>query len=228
MSEYSDSGSGGEGPTVEPSPFEETLRFLRAMRHDGRCVVSAICPVVKGRIETRTFDLEPPDALCSWLERWNGERNLYWTPNTVKATADPNDKPSEADIEQLDMLHVDIDPRDGVDPADEQAWQAERSRILKQLEGFAPTPSAIVDSGNGYQAFWQLVPDDRLFLDGHPDAVAEAKLYNIELRNRLGGDRCQSLDHLMRLPGTQNIPNSDKRKAGRIERTASVVRWPEA
>lgn len=221
MDDYSDSGSGGEAPSVEPLPFDETIRFLRAMRPDGRCVLSAICPNDRG-IETRTFDLARPDRLRAWLGKWNGERNLYWTPNTVRATADPNNKPSEADIEQLDMLHVDIDPEPGGD------WTDERQRIFRLLDAFDPPPSAIVDSGNGYQAFWRLIPEDRLFLGGHPDAIAEAKLYNIELRNRLGGDRCQSLDHLMRLPGTLNIPNPDKRKAGRIERTASVVRWPVA
>jgi hypothetical protein len=33
----------------------------------------------------------------------------------VKADADPLKKPSEADIERLDMLHVDIDPEPGAD-----------------------------------------------------------------------------------------------------------------
>ena len=119
MNEYSDTGSVGEGPTVEPKPFDDTLRFLRAMRHDGRCVVSAIAPD-GGGIETRTFELDPPERLRAWLERWNGKRNLYWTPNTVKADADPNNKPSEADIEWVDMLYVDADPRPGLD------WTEER------------------------------------------------------------------------------------------------------
>lgn len=220
MNEYSDSGSGGEGPTVEPKPFDETIRFLRAMRYDGRCVVSAIAPD-GGGIETRTFELEPPERLRAWLERWNGKRNLYWTPNTVKADANPNNKPSEADIEQLDMLHVDIDPEPGAD------WAEERQRILRSLEAFVPPPSAIVDSGNGYQGFWLLVPEDRLYVGDGPDAVASAKLYNVALRDKLGGDNCQSLDHLMRLPGTLNLPNEKKRKAGRVKRTSSVERGPD-
>ena len=220
MSDYSDSGSGGEGPTVEPKPFDETVRFLRGMRHDGRCVVSAIDPDGRG-IETRTFDLEPPDRFVAWLERWNGKRNLYWTPNTVKGTADPNKKPSEADIEQLDMLYVDVDPEPGAD------WTEERERILRRLETFEPPPSAIVDSGNGYQAFWLLVPKDRLYVGDGPGAVADAKLYNVALRDKLGGDDCQSLDHLMRLPGTLNLPNEKKRRAGRVKRNSSVERGPD-
>lgn len=200
-------------------PFDETIRFLRAMRQDGRCVLSAICPD-GGGIETRTFELDPAEPVRAWLGRWNGKRNLYWTPNSVKAEANPNKKPEETDIEWMDMLYVDADPRKGLD------WTEERQRIRSAFEDFHLPPSAIVDSGNGFQAFWLFMPEDRQFIGGHPVAIAEAKLYNVALRDKLGGDNCQSLDHLMRLPGTRNLPNEKKRKAGRVERTASVVKWP--
>lgn len=217
MVDTTDSGSGGEGPVVEPQPFDDTLRFLRLMRHDGRCVLSAICPD-GGGIETRTFEIDPPEPVRDWLSKWNGKRNLYWTPNTVKADANPNKKPEEADIEWMDMLYVDADPRKGF------GWAEERQRIRTAFESFDPPPSAIVDSGNGFQAFWLLVPEDRLFVG--VGGAADAKLYNIALRDKLKGDNCQSLDHLMRLPGTRNLPNRKKRDAGRVKQTASVVKWP--
>ncbi|KUO56518.1 MAG: hypothetical protein APF78_09315 [Sphingomonadales bacterium BRH_c3] len=219
MNDPTVSATGGEERSVEDKSFAETVRFLRMMRPDGKCVLSAICPN-GGGIETRTFELDPPDRLLNWLGRWNGKRNLYWTPNTVKADANPNKKPEEADIEWMDMLYVDADPRKGAD------WTEERQRIHKAFEDFDPPPSAVVDSGNGFQAFWQLVPEDRLYVGDGPEAVASAKLYNIALRDKLGGDNCQSLDHLMRLPGTRNLPNKKKRDAGRVEQTASVVKWP--
>lgn len=104
-------GAKAEGLSDQSAlPFDETIRFLRAMRQDGRCVLSAICPD-GGGIETRTFELDPAEPLRAWLGRWNGKRNLYWTPNSVKADANPNNKPSEADIEWMDMLYVDADPR---------------------------------------------------------------------------------------------------------------------
>lgn len=217
MSEYSEPGSGGEGPAVEPAPFDDTLRFLRLMRHDGRCVLSAICPA-GGGIETRTFELDRPDPVRAWLGKWNGRRNLYWTPNTVKAGANPNKKPERSDIEEVDMLFVDVDPRAGAD------WEAERGRILKALEGYTPPPSAIVDSGNGYQGFWLL--DAPYFVGGNLDAAAEIERYNIFIRDKLGGDSCHTIEHLMRLPGTMNLPNEKKSKAGRVERAASAVKCP--
>ncbi len=217
-------GTNSEGLSGQGAlPFDETIRFLRAMRHDGRCVLSAICPNDRG-IETRTFDLARPDRLRAWLSKWNGERNLYWTPNSVKADADPNWRPSEADIEDKVAAFVDIDPSDTVDPADEEEWQADRARILKSLLDFRPHPSAIVDSGNGYQAFWLL--DQPLYVGGTDEGVRQGKGYNVALAEKLGGDDCESLEHLYRLPGTINTPSDKKRAKGRIDRTATVVRWP--
>ncbi|MBV1917556.1 MAG: RepB family DNA primase, partial [Sphingomonadaceae bacterium] len=198
------------------TPFGETVGFLREMRPGGRYVLSAICPN-GGGIETKTFELTDADTMRSWLGRWNGKRNLYWTPNTVVRTM--SRKPEEADIEQLDMLHVDVDPGKDTD------WSEDRKHILAELKNYDPPPSAIVDSGNGYQGFWLL--DDAPFVGGAPGRIAELKLYNVTIRDKLGGDSCQSLDHLMRLPGTKNIPNAKKQADGRIERTASVVKWPE-
>jgi hypothetical protein len=80
-----------------------------------------------------------------------------------------------------------------------------------------------VDSGGGGQGFFRL--DEPFYVGGHPGPIAEIKLYNVELRDKLGGDNCQSLDHLMRLPGTVNWPNKEKRKRGRVPRLASVVEF---
>jgi len=212
------SGSGGEGPSVEPAPFHDTLRFLRLMRPDGRCVLSAICPN-GGGIETRTFELDPSDGVRTWLGKWNGKCNLYWTPNTVKAEANPNKKPERSDIDEVNMLFVDVDPRPGMD------FEAERERILTSLTQYVPPPSAIVDSGNGYQGFWLL--NEPFYVGGNLDAAAEIERYNIFIRDRLGGDNCHTIEHLMRLPGTLNLPNEKKRKAGRVERAASAVRCPQ-
>ena len=211
-------GAKGEGLSGEGAlSFDETIRFLHLVRPDGRCVLSAICPN-GGGIETRTIELDPPDRARAFLGKWNGKRNLYWTPNTVKADANPNKKPERGDIDEVNMLFVDVDPRPGT------GFEAERKRILTSLEQYAPPPSAIVDSGNGYQGFWLL--DAPFYVGGNLDAAAEIELYNIFIRDRLGGDNCHTIEHLMRLPGTLNLPNEKKRKAGRVERAASVVRWP--
>ncbi len=59
--------------------------------------------------------------------------------------------------------------------------------------------------------------------------IEELKGYNRHLAQLFGGDKCQSLEHLMRLPGTINWPGDDKKKRnpGRGPAPARVVecRW---
>ena len=57
------------------------------------------------------------------------------------------------------------------------------------------------------------------FAPGDMNAVAGYEAINIGLRDALGGkdagvDACQSVDHLMRVPHTVNLPNAAKRKKG--------------
>ena len=46
---------------------------------------------------------------------------------------------------------------------------------------------------------------------------------NRQLAADLGGDNCHNIDRIMRLPGTINVPNAKKRKAGRVPTLAYVV-----
>ena len=82
------------------------------------------------------------------------------------------------------------------------------------------------------------------FAPGDMNAVAGYEAINIGLRDALGGknagvDACQSVEHLMRVPHTVNLPNAAKRKNGRVpvvagdvlhiqERVYSVDKLPKA
>lgn len=206
-------------PKAEP---ELIAQFLRRARPDGQFVIAAI-PVEGGPPSVQTFD--DADAAASWAAQRNETRsdNLYWTPNRLRAPA--NKKPAETDVEELLSLHCDVDPKpppSGATDKGKAEWlNRERSRILSEISGFAPEPTFIVDSGGGFQAFWRL--SSAVFVGGDANRIAELKLYNVELRERLGGDDCQSLEHLMRLPGTVNWPNAKKRERGREPRLAALA-----
>ncbi|KAA0909625.1 hypothetical protein FLO80_20585 [Aquicoccus porphyridii] len=196
-----------------PNP-EEAVTFLEGWRPGGPWVLTAIPP--EGGA-TRTVTLADPGAVRKWIHDHSGGRwNLYFTVNETFGPA--TSKPKKTHLAAATGLHVDVDPRPG------EELDAERERALRILRAYSPAPTAIVDSGGGYQAFWRL--EEALPLSGAADD--ESRHLPIENRNQrieadLQADACHNIDRLMRLPGTVNWPNEKKRKKGRVARLASVV-----
>src|SRR5262249_18677687 len=100
---------------------------------------------------------------------------------------------------------------------------------------------AIVDSGNGIQCLWKLA--NRIVL-GEPSKTTDggklafspedqAKIKDIEDRTaaimvRLGAKPgTQNIDRILRLPGTTNLPNAKKLKAGRVPCPTKLVEFNE-
>jgi hypothetical protein len=104
-----------------------------------------------------------------------------------------------------------------MDPAAGKDLESERARILLSLKQHSPAPSLIVDSGNGYQAFWLLKDPIRV----KDPALIEK--YNKYLEKRLGADHCGNIDRVMRVPGTVNLPGPKKQALGRQPALASIV-----
>lgn len=191
---------------------DQSLRFLEWLRPGGPWVLTAIPPERgSGRIETATFT--DPGAARSWLDERNGKLNCYFMVNPARSPL--SSKASKEDVEEFAFLHVDVDPRKGED------LEAERKRILKMVEDFSPSPSAVIDSGGGLQCFWRL--DEPLFVGGDLARAAELEAYNRQLEIVLGGDHCHNIDRILRIPGTINVPDKKKREWGRTETLASIV-----
>lgn len=228
MSEYSDSGSGGEGRRVggetalPEARLEDAIAFLRRVRPEGPWTLTAILPERNsGPTETATFYPDGADKALAWLAARSGHRNLYWMVNTP--TRDLASKAKKEDVRELVMLHVDIDPKKSEDPAKEQDPAEARATALKALETYSPPPSFVIDSGGGVQAFWTL--DQPLYIGGHVPAAEDAARYNQQLEKDLDGDSCHNLDRVMRLPGTINLPDAGKRAKGRKPRRAELLEY---
>jgi P4 family phage/plasmid primase-like protien len=178
-----------------------SVDFLEWMRPAGPWVLSALVP--DGRMTTLTFDRQHVDQMRRWIASRDGAENLYFQVNSSgdKKLAK---KASKADIVAADWLHVDVDPKPGEAKAD----------ILARIQAFRLRPSVVVDSGGGYQAFWRIASTDEL---------DDVEAINRWLAEKLGGDNCHNIDRVMRLPGTTNVPNAKKRKAGREPCPARVV-----
>jgi hypothetical protein len=155
-------------------------------------------------------------AALKWITRASkGGYGIYFNINEVSPplSTPAHVKASEAEISTVYALHVDVDPPDGT-PVDRLATV--RAEMLARIT--AAKPSLVVNSGNGYGVFFEI--DPVTVTDANRD---EIKRRNIALSDRLGGDDCENLDRVMRLPDTTNIPNAKKRKAGRVPVLASVV-----
>jgi putative DNA primase/helicase len=170
-----------------------------------------------------------PDEIRSWVERWNGTRNLYYTVNCCRGPM--TKKPTKADIGAIEFVLGDLDPK-----ADESA-EAAKARYRPQLENMQPQSSAVIDSGNGLQGLWRLATP--IPLDAPvPNAKGKltfgtadlAKIKDVEARSkalmvRLGSVAgTQNIDRILRLPGTINLPTAPKAKAGRVPCPA-VLLW---
>src|SRR5262249_7811187 len=121
------------------------------------------------------------------------------------------------DIACVEFLHADCDPDTGERP------DVFKARTLPILEAHDPPPTAIIDSGNGLQPLWRLsepAPGD-----------SEPQIEAGEAHKRAPGPAAcappgtHNIDRLLRLPGTTNLPNATKRRAGRVACRAQLLSW---
>jgi hypothetical protein len=104
----------------------------------------------------------------------------------------------KASISQVYALWADLDGKN---------LPGGKQEALEILRSFPLLPSFIVDSGNGFHAYWLFREPERI--DG-PDDVARIEKYLKELALRLGGDMAAAeLARVLRVPGTFNVKNPD-------------------
>ncbi|MGZ8364782.1 MAG: DUF5906 domain-containing protein [Nitrospira sp.] len=207
-----------------------SVEFLKAFHPQGPWVITVINPGQQGeRTETETFMPGEEDKLQAYIDKWNGKWNVYFTPNRIGRKM--RKKPERTDVEWLDYLHVDVDPRKwspecGQDKANYLKEEQDRIRDLltKKLPDGLPPPSVLVFSGGGYQAFWKLTTP--IALDGTLETADDMKLWNLQIERLLKADTCHNVDRIMRLPGTWNLPNKKKiEKDGRFKAMSGVVKF---
>lgn len=194
----------------------KAVDFLRRMYPEGPWALTSIA-VDKKHIETVTFGPSSQESLLSWVEEYNGIRNIYWHVNPVRYAVQK--KAERTDIASVCYLHVDVDPREG------EPLKEERERILKlfttNLPKGVPEPTCILFSGGGYQGFWKL--EQPIPINGELGLAEDAKRYNQQLETLFSADNCHNIDRLMRLPGTVNLPDAKKQKKGRVPELARVL-----
>lgn len=203
-----------------------SLDFFKQYRPDGPWLLVAVDPdgPKDQRLPAVTFNSTQLQHMSDWVERMNNpdkkgvKHNIYFSVNPTIETM--NKKPKRTDINTVEYLHVDIDPRAGED------FKSEQERILKLFRDFRPLPTCLIFSGGGYQGFWQL--DEPIMIGGSLALAEDAKRYNMQLEIMMGGDNCHNVDRIMRVPGTTNWPNEKKRAKGREPAESALIHFDDS
>jgi hypothetical protein len=193
------------------------LAFLQYWTDEPLIFASHTDPVTgkKGAFEARQFR-KPFDwaQVREWIairQREGNWCNIYFSVNP--ALGNVNKKLARTDVASLVALQVDKDVDAGTDQAEGIA------NIVNVFQHAGKPPTDIVTSGGGAQAYWRLSQPTPV--NGDEKAADDLALYSKQLAQELSGDSCWSLDHIMRVPGTVNIPNEIKLKKGRKPRVAT-------
>lgn len=178
-------GSDGPGAAVpcDGVDVEAALKFLSAFGshgavafEDGKC----LHPKTQVQVDVRHFLLE------------NKHRDIYFNPASLR----PNflGKPKKSDCIGSAWAWVDIDPpKTMTDSTELSRW---RDETLAQIEGSdLPPAHFVVFSGRGLWLYWRLPMQMN---------SKDVEAINYGLAERLGADKCHSIDHLARLPYTRN------------------------
>jgi Virulence-associated protein E len=197
----------------------ELAAYFLQMTHDSRHrYLVAIHPEKSGGPVAQRILRK--DELHAWLTKHEGW-NIYFTVNEPASDIEGGNKCRKTDIQTARFLHVDVDPRAGEDIV------LERKRILSlltdDLPDGVPAPTCVIDSGGGYQALWLLREPQAIAGDSYSMSSVEDRSRWLE--RRLGADNCHNIDRVLRLPGTVNWPNSQKRAKGREPAMARLVFW---
>ena len=194
--------------------------------------VTALAPDFDKPIASHTYRRDAAGiAACEkFLQKYGtAGRNLYFNCNNLSVRLSKSKrklpdgseklvyKAKEAEVREVVMAFVDMDPPKGTPQTD---LPATKVAMIARAKAYMPAPTIIIDSGNGLGCFWILTKP----IPVTSDNLLMLKGINKKLIEDLEGDpACVNLDHVMRVPFTINQPGANKRKAGRVPALASVV-----
>ncbi len=121
-------------------------------------------------------------------------------------------RPKKENVTLIHCAHADIDV-----PGD--AGAEALAAVIAKVKAYTPEPTDIICTGGGVQCYWYLDTP----LAGSQENIAKIQSVSKALADALGGDHCQDVAHLMRVPFTVNHPNKLKRSKGRVPVASYVI-----
>jgi hypothetical protein len=180
----------------------------------------------KGLVEGQSFprrnSLDANGPVERYVDKRQRKANQYFTVNSLLAPM--TSKPAKENVDEVIALQIDADVPAGEDQ------DAGAAKLIATIRSFRLTPSVIISSGGGVQAFWFL--HDRIKIGGDILKAEAAECYGRGLEDEFRAmgakvDSCHNIDRIMRLPFTENIPDLKKIGKGRKRALATLVQFTD-
>jgi hypothetical protein len=201
--------------------FAEAKRFLIALNPSGPWTLTSIDPA-GGKRATDTLFCESIKQVDAFLAEHSGIHNIHLTVATTKPVSK---KPRERDGSRFPCVQVDVDKDENNEPltaaTKQEVIERMRSREYCESVGMPGGATFITDSGNGAQAFWRIANGGLAASSENLQSIKEMNQFAITAFH--GDSAARNPIQLMRLPGTVNLPNAAKLKAGRVKCDAKLV-----
>ena len=214
-----------------PEPNTDlAVKFLIGLdpkRHDLFAIHPTLPDKAPGKTEAATFLPDQLLEMRKWIDRHQGNYNIYTSVNRARADAPKNIRLSKEHIGHIRAIVADIDATKvdvhaGGDPTGEH-FRRERARLQIFAQELADDPicppTLMVDSGGGLQLWWQLAA----IMPATTEDVALVEGIGRTLAKNYGGDSVFDIARIMRVPGTINIPTSIKSAQGRTLALATIL-----
>ena len=203
---------------LEQRTSPKNVDFLRTLYREAQGLLT-LCvrkPAEHGIRVVGFYDVEETDRLVDDAMKFSGSAHVYHGLHPLRS------KPSSGRGKKSDVLGAaffaaDIDAKDFIDdPAERERaknlkdgyeWDPgllkdSKSRALTGIREFPLAPSAIVDSGHGFYAYYQL---SEFWRFSGPADVGRYEALNRRLHEALGGDSTHDVTRVLRVVGTVNV-----------------------
>lgn len=120
------------------------------------------------------------------------QRNVYFGVHPCRSRRGDRQRATIATVAVINCLYAEFD----LEP------EGDRAALLAHIEALTPAPSAIIDSGGGYHAYWLLAEPLLLADDTSRERARNAQYAWVAWTG--GDDASKDLARVLRVPGTTN------------------------
>jgi hypothetical protein len=174
-----------------------------------------ICVKTRNKgLRTSSFNCSDKTAIIDGIKRSREEGDLYYETCFQPELPENNKRGKAVDKDSTPGIWMDLDVAGPGHASD--AYPATKEEALRFILDF--TPTLVIDTGGGYQSYWLF--HDLLIFDNEKERDKAAKLVesfqryiiNKGIEKGWRFDFTGDLARLMRVPGTYNCKNNEKRE----------------